>query len=95
VIGYAIASALFSALPPAVLACPVCFGQSDSLMAQATNLGIIAMLGVVAAVLAGFAAFFVNLNRRARRAADEVERGVEFARASVARPNAQEGTAEC
>ena len=47
------------------MACPVCFGQSDSPMAQATNMGIIFMLVVVAVVLVGFASFFVHLIRRA------------------------------
>src|SRR2546425_967500 len=42
----------------AVMACAVCFGQSDSPMAQATNMGIFLMLGVVAVVLASFASFF-------------------------------------
>ena len=50
----------------AALACPVCFGNSDSPMAKATNMGIIAMLVVVAGMLASFAAFFIYLNRRAR-----------------------------
>ena len=54
------------AAPRAALACPVCFGQADSPLANATNMGIIAMLGVVGAVLAGFAAFIVHLNRRAK-----------------------------
>ena len=52
------------------MACPVCFGASDSPMAQATNTGIIVMLVVVAAVLVGFAAFFIHLIRRARMATD-------------------------
>jgi hypothetical protein len=54
------------AVPRMALACPVCFGNSDAPMAKATNLGIIAMLVVVAGVLASFAAFFIYLNRRAR-----------------------------
>ena len=36
------------AAPRAALACPVCFGNSDSPLAIATNMGIIAMLVVVA-----------------------------------------------
>ena len=52
-----------------VLACPVCFGQSDSPMAVATNMGIIAMLVVVAGVLGAFASFFIYLMRRAKRVA--------------------------
>ena len=59
------------AAPRAALACPVCFGNSDSPLAIATNMGIIAMLVVVAGVLGGFATFFIYLNRRARRVADQ------------------------
>jgi len=58
------------AVPRVVLACPVCFGQSDSPMAWGTNAGIFFMLGVTGAVLAGFAAFFIYLMRRAKLTAD-------------------------
>jgi len=54
------------AAPRVALACPVCFGNSDSPLAKATNLGILAMLVVVAGMLASFAAFFIYLNRRSR-----------------------------
>ena len=57
------------AAPRAALACPVCFGNSDSPMAIATNMGILAMLVVVAGVLGGFASFFIYLMRRAKRVA--------------------------
>jgi uncharacterized membrane protein len=57
--------------PRAALACPVCFGQNDSAMGNAIKFGVILMLGVVAAVLGGFAAFIVHLNRRARLVADD------------------------
>jgi hypothetical protein len=60
---------LMFAAPRAALACPVCFGNSDSPLAIATNMGIIAMLVVVAGVLGGFATFFIYLSRRARRVA--------------------------
>ena len=53
--------------PRVVLACPVCFGASDSPLAAAVNMGIFVMLGFVAVVLGAFAAFFVYLARRARR----------------------------
>jgi len=53
-------------VPRLALACPVCFGNSDAPMAKATNLGILAMLVVVAGMLASFASFFIYLNRRAR-----------------------------
>ena len=57
--------------PRAALACPVCFGQNDSPLAVATNMGIIAMLIVVAGVLGAFASFFIYLMRRAKRAATQ------------------------
>jgi uncharacterized membrane protein YozB (DUF420 family) len=82
------------AVPRVALACPVCFGQSDSPMAVAMNTGILAMLGVVVAVLAGFGLFIVNLIRRARSL--ERERGSDaqvFALPTAA--EAQEGTASC
>jgi hypothetical protein len=48
----------------------VCFGQSDSPLAWAVNMGVFVMLGLLAFVLSGFAAFFVYLMRRARLVAD-------------------------
>ncbi|HEY1910151.1 MAG TPA: hypothetical protein VGG73_04475 [Vicinamibacterales bacterium] len=60
---------LLLAVPRAALACPVCFGDSNSPLAIATNMGIIAMLVVVAGVLGGFASFFIYLMRRAKRVA--------------------------
>jgi hypothetical protein len=55
--------------PRSALACPVCFGANDSPMAIATNMGIIAMLVVVAGVLGAFATFFIYLMRRAKMVA--------------------------
>jgi hypothetical protein len=49
-----------------LIACSVCFGQSDSPMAWAMNMGIFVMLLIVGGVLVGFASFFVHLMRRAR-----------------------------
>ncbi len=86
-----IAGALLLA-PRAALACPVCFGQSDSPLAGATNLGIIVMLGVVVAVLSGFAAFIVHLNRRARLVADGARGSLETSGLTT---SPQEGTAQC
>jgi hypothetical protein len=57
------------AAPRAALACPVCFGDSNSPMAIATNMGIIAMLVVVGGMIGAFATFFIYLNRRAKRIA--------------------------
>lgn len=60
------AIAFVLAAPRAALACPVCFGQNDSPMAIAMNMGIIAMLAVVVGVLVAFASFFIHLMRRAK-----------------------------
>ncbi|HVH26397.1 MAG TPA: hypothetical protein VM818_06545 [Vicinamibacterales bacterium] len=51
--------------PQIALACPVCFGQSDSPLAVATNMAIFFMLGVTGSVLAAFASFILYLKRRA------------------------------
>ena len=74
------------AAPRAALACPVCFGQSDSPMAVAMNLGIFAMLVVVAGVLGAFASFFIYLIRRA----NQLERSAEAG--ATADAAEQEGT---
>jgi hypothetical protein len=66
-----VAAVLTLGLPRAALACPVCFGNSDAPMAIATNTGIIFMLGIVGAVLCGFASFFIYLMRRAKRVATQ------------------------
>jgi hypothetical protein len=54
------------AAPRAALACPVCFGQSDSPMAWGTNMAIFFMLGLTGVVLAGFGGFILYLMRRAK-----------------------------
>jgi hypothetical protein len=64
----ALVGAVCLAAPRVALACPVCFGQNDSPLASAMNLGIVAMLVVVAGVLAAFGSFIVYLNRRANLA---------------------------
>ena len=56
----------FLILPRIALACPMCFGQSDSPLAKGANNGIFFMLGVVFLMLTAFATFFVYLSRRAR-----------------------------
>ena len=57
---------LVLAVPRAALACPVCFGQSDSPMAWGTKAGVFFMLGITVSVLAAFAGFFIYLMRRAK-----------------------------
>jgi len=79
--------------PRVALACPVCFGQSDSPLAKAMNLGILAMLVVVAGVLASFASFFIYLSRRARLADQLPAAGSRHSILEGADP--QERTAQC
>ena len=69
--GRALLVALVLAVPRVALACPVCFGQSDSLLAQGVNMGIYFLLAVVIGVLAAFASFFIYLARRAKTFAPE------------------------
>lgn len=96
-------TALFGvALPHVPTACSVCFGQSDSPVAHATNMGIFLMLGVVGAVLAGFAAFIVYLNRRARLVSGDGYRAAEgavgvpaHARSILSGRGPQQENAEC
>jgi hypothetical protein len=89
---YILLSAALLAIPQAVLACPVCFGQSDSPMANAMNLGILALLGVIVAVLGGFATFMVHLGRRERLAAHTSTATGQFVLPGT---NPQEGSAQC
>lgn len=79
-------TALMLGAPKAALACPVCFGQSDSPMAWAANMGIFVMLGITAGVLAVFAGLLVRLVRRSEQSARDFH-------ASLAEP--REGTAQC
>ncbi len=85
-------TALIVAAPRAALACPVCFGQSDSPMAFATNMGVIAMLVVVVGVLSAFATFFIYLMRRAKLAEQTPAEGGGY---PVTGSDPREGTASC
>ena len=68
------------AAPRVALACPVCFGQSDSPLARGVNMGVLFMLGTITAVLIGFAAFMIYLARRARVfAGDDIDASEETA----------------
>ncbi len=60
-----IAVAVLGVAAPA-MACPVCFGESDSPMAQGMNNGIFFLLGVIGAVQIGFVALFVSFRRRGK-----------------------------
>ena len=48
------------------LACPVCFGASDSLQFKGMQAGILALLAVTVVMLGTFAGFFLYLRRRVR-----------------------------
>ncbi len=64
------AASLWLADAPVAAACPVCFGQADGPMADATRVGLWLLLGVTACLQGAFVAFFLYLRRQARRAAD-------------------------
>ncbi|MEK7686721.1 MAG: hypothetical protein AAB466_15000 [Verrucomicrobiota bacterium] len=51
--------------PTHAFACAVCFGKSDSAMAQGMNMGIFSLMAVIISVLVGIAGFFVCLAKRA------------------------------
>lgn len=65
------------AAPRAAFACPVCFGENDSPMALAMNMGILFMLIIVAGVLGAFASFFIYLIRRASQPPPGLRRPAE------------------
>ena len=59
----ALAAAL-ALLPQVALPCAVCFGKTDSNLAQGMNAGVFLLLGVVGCVLGAIAAFFIYLIKR-------------------------------
>jgi hypothetical protein len=70
----ALAAVALILVPRVALACPVCFGQSDSPLAKGVNMGVLFLLGTITAVLIGFAGFMVYLARRAKIfAGDDLE----------------------
>jgi len=59
--------ALLLILAPATAsACPVCYGNPDSLMTKGTDNAMLFMLGIVGFVQLGFIGLFVTFWRRAR-----------------------------
>ena len=62
----ALTMAVALCLATAATACPVCFGDTNSQMAQGANNAILFLLGIVLVVQAAFVALFVSLRRRAR-----------------------------
>ena len=59
--------ALALATQSSAFACAVCYGASDSAMAQGMNWGIATLLGVIGSVLFGVVAFFVHVGRKSAR----------------------------
>lgn len=57
--------AVLSIAQPA-MACPVCFGATDSPMAAGMNNGIFFLLGIIGTVQIGFVALFVSFRRRGK-----------------------------
>lgn len=51
-------------LTPAVHACAVCFGQTDSPLGKGLHWGVLALLGCIGVMLVAFGAFAVFLARR-------------------------------
>jgi hypothetical protein len=65
---FVVRNLLLSALlfaSPALHACSVCFGNSDSKLTQGMLAGVLVLLLVVISVLGGFVVLFVHLARRA------------------------------
>jgi len=59
--------------PRVTRACEVCYGQADSPLIDAAQASVWLMLGVTLAVQVAFAAFFLNLRRRAKAATRRAE----------------------
>ncbi|HLP77089.1 MAG TPA: hypothetical protein VK327_09235 [Candidatus Paceibacterota bacterium] len=58
-------AALLAAISPArLLACAVCYGESDAPMARGVTWGILALAGIIGCVLSGVVVFFVHVKRK-------------------------------
>ncbi|HWP81320.1 MAG TPA: hypothetical protein VNN76_01560 [Bacteroidota bacterium] len=47
-------------------ACPVCYGQTDSPMADGVNAAILVLMGITGSVLSVFVAFFMYIRKRSK-----------------------------
>jgi heme/copper-type cytochrome/quinol oxidase subunit 2 len=54
-------------LPQELLACAVCAGDKNSQMGKAADAGVLTLLLIIMAVLAGIAVFFIYIVRRTAR----------------------------
>lgn len=64
----ALAVAGTAAWPADLLACAVCIGNTDSLLRDGMNAGILALLAFALFMIASFAAFFIYLWRKSKTA---------------------------
>ena len=55
--------------PARLLACAVCYGQSDAPMARGLTWAILALGGIIACVLSGVVVFFVHAGKKSARIA--------------------------
>ena len=60
------------AVASASMACPVCFGESDSPIVKGAEYSILFMMGVTYALIGGGLATAIFLRRRQRRRQDDV-----------------------
>jgi hypothetical protein len=69
----ALAAAGTLGMPADVLACAVCLGNTNSLLRDGMNAGILALLGFALFMIVSFAAFFIYLWRKSKAAASSQE----------------------
>ena len=62
-------------VPSLAVACPVCFGNADSMQTKGAQAGILALLAVTVAMLASIAGFFFIYLRRRIRTFEETNGG--------------------
>jgi hypothetical protein len=67
---FATAVAILFGGSSSVLACPMCFGATDTSMIGGTKLGVLVMVVITLAVQAGFVAFFLYLRKHAKQMRD-------------------------
>jgi hypothetical protein len=71
----ALAAAGTLGLPADALACAVCLGNTDSLLRDGMNAGILALLGFALFMIVSFAAFFIYLWHRSKAATESTQEG--------------------
>ena len=71
----ALATAALLITPRLALACPVCYGNADSMQTKGAQAGIVALLAVTVAMLASIAGFFFIYLRRRIRMFEETNGG--------------------